>query len=1080
MNKKFWIVGLALIAAVICAVVFFFVPNNKYNQAQSLLTEHRYEEALKLYQELGSYKDARHMAEGGLQFKYAEYLLEKEEYEAASAQFAAAAEYNYADAAQRRYEPYYLLGEKLLQEGRYEEAVLAFANAKNYKDAKERIGDPYYQEAEKLLKEELYDKAAESFVKAGAVDRVGEPYYLQAEQLLREGDYESASKAFAQAGAYQDARAQILEPYYAQAEKLLKEEQYAEASTAFARAQSYKDAAERIGEPYYIQAEKSLAAESFEDAAKYFSKAGDFRDAAERIGEVFYTEAEKLLKEEHYKEASAAFAEAGDYKDAKERVLEPYYAEAVKLLKEGKAKEADEAFAKAGDYRDAAQRIGEAYYALALRQMESGDYDAASDAFRAAGNFSDARQRILEPYYVQGTRLLEEKLYKEAAAAFQQASDIKDAQQQAEQAIIAWMDEMGGEGKAGEAAQTLLQDHPETAHTDIQAFADRLLKKDAPLQAAAALKADLAGEGSKEKLYQIAEILFADKQFAAAKDLFALLGDFRDSKKQLTEVCSAEAAALVEQGKYDEAIARYESIGDEASKQQAKEAAKRAADQLLAQGDFEAAIAAYDALGESEAVTDASYRYAAHLFNAKHYTEAAALFAKLKGHEDSEEKEKLSRYELAKEQLSKKQFVAAAGLFLQLKDYQDCAEQLLEARYRASAEQLEKNAFEKAIAGFSALENYKDSKEKALYAHYEYALALLRENKIKEALDELKKSGYDPGSHPEWIKTAYAAALKCLADGDFESAMKLFRMLLGYEDSNARLQEIAQHYIEKQNYEKALTALKDIHKEEGVPKLLCQIGKKYSESGDLLRAYPLYKASASYPESRKYLHSTVMKLKERAAKNYEDGRLEEQLALLKLLYEQGDLPKEELVGAEFIHFLTQVDHFNFGSFQNRTLYWHPLTFAHGRLLCIAADPVNTMPINGHDTPLINNWLSGFSSTFERRTERKHVVRTFLLRMNARQKYMGSEGSINVISYAQAKLKEDPEDFWTTSKTKSFHGYYIYDLEQREFVGNLENKNHLIHPALDLRFSEELMELLCGEGYAFYDVEGRELKFKPSV
>lgn len=170
----------------------------------------------------------------------------------------------------------------------------------------------------------------------------------------------------------------------------------------------------------------------------------------------------------------------------------------------------------------------------------------------------------------------------------------------------------------------------------------------------------------------------------------------------------------MEQGKYDEAIALYESIASEAAKQQAKEAAKRAADQLLAQGDFKAAITAYDALGESEAVADARYRYAAHLLNGRHYTEAAALFAKLKGHKDSEEKEKLSRYELAKEQLSKKQFAAAAELFLQLKDYRDSAEQLLEARYGTGAEQLEKNAFEKAIAGFSALKNYKGSKNKAL------------------------------------------------------------------------------------------------------------------------------------------------------------------------------------------------------------------------------------------------------------------------------------------------------------------------------------------------------------------------------
>lgn len=65
-------------------------------------------------------------------------------------------------------------------------------------------------------------------------------------------------------------------------------------------------------------------------------------------------------------------------------------------------------------------------------------------------------------------------------------------------------------------------------------------------------------------------------------------------------------------------------------------------------------------------------------------------------------------------------------------------------------------------------------------------------------------------------------------------------------------------YIAKRGYKKTLTALKDIHEEESMPKLLCEIGKN-TQNGDLLRAYPLCQVSAGYRESLKYLHEAQRK-----------------------------------------------------------------------------------------------------------------------------------------------------------------------------------------------------------------------------
>ena len=120
----------------------------------------------------------------------------------------------------------YMKAKKLLNEGNYQEAIIAFEAMDGYKDSAEQI----------ILAKDAMNKAQK------------EHEYAQAERLLAEGDYIGARNAFLKLGDYQDSaqKAQeAVEPLYTQAEKLANEGNLYEAAVAFFEIQEYKDSWQR-------------------------------------------------------------------------------------------------------------------------------------------------------------------------------------------------------------------------------------------------------------------------------------------------------------------------------------------------------------------------------------------------------------------------------------------------------------------------------------------------------------------------------------------------------------------------------------------------------------------------------------------------------------------------------------------------------------------------------------------------------------------------------------------------------------------------------------------------------------------
>jgi len=175
-----------------------FVPyqEEKYQEAEALLTAGDYDAAATVFKSLGNYKDSAARADEAIETKY----------EAIEAQHAEA----------------YAAAEALLTVGDYDAAVRAFEKLGDYKDSAKRIEDVY--EA----------KNAEA--------------YAQAEDLLAKGKYDEAEAAFRGLGDFRDSRIRISdvveaknESAYQEAAALYDSGEYALAYEKFRVLKGYKD-----------------------------------------------------------------------------------------------------------------------------------------------------------------------------------------------------------------------------------------------------------------------------------------------------------------------------------------------------------------------------------------------------------------------------------------------------------------------------------------------------------------------------------------------------------------------------------------------------------------------------------------------------------------------------------------------------------------------------------------------------------------------------------------------------------------------------------------------------------------------
>lgn len=153
--------------------------------------------------------------------------------------------------------------------------------------------------------------------------------------------------------------------------------------------------------------------------------------------------------------------------------------------------------------------------------------------------------------------------------------------------------------------------------------------------------------------YKKAESLLVSGRYEEASAAFEALGNYRDSRQRVQDCEIAEKEAeieanyqaankLVEEGKFEEAIAAFENLGDyKNSKDRITEVKYLSAIALENAGNYDEAIAAFQMLGDykdsSNQISGMLYIKAQNLREADNNSCAAILFGKLGNYKDAQE-----------------------------------------------------------------------------------------------------------------------------------------------------------------------------------------------------------------------------------------------------------------------------------------------------------------------------------------------------------------------------------------------------------------------------------------------------------
>lgn len=149
----------------------------------------------------------------------------------------------------------------LMNDGKYEEAIVAFEAMDGYKDSVEQITECRYDAAVMLMNEGQYSEAIAVFESIDcykdSADRLDECHYSNALALMREKKYQEAITAFEVIVGYKDSKAQIKSCQialkninYTDALALVGESKYEEAYTKFKNLNGYKDSTQKIDDIY--------------------------------------------------------------------------------------------------------------------------------------------------------------------------------------------------------------------------------------------------------------------------------------------------------------------------------------------------------------------------------------------------------------------------------------------------------------------------------------------------------------------------------------------------------------------------------------------------------------------------------------------------------------------------------------------------------------------------------------------------------------------------------------------------------------------------------------------------------------
>ena len=717
-----------------------------------------------------------------------------------------------------------------------------------------------------------------------------EQAYVDAMNLLIDGSYLQAKDAFSALHNLLDSEERAKEAGYRAAGMLEEQGQADQASALFAELGDYRDSASRVTEPYHKLALQLMEKEAWQDAETAFEKAGESESGHLLIQKTQYELAQAMLDVQDYEKASTLFALAGDYLDSAQRVQTVLISRGDKLLEDGDFKAAIAAYEKAYPTEEAWQRIQKAHYTWAVSLEASGDRSAASEQFALAGTYEDAQARIREPFDLHGDALASQGAYGEAVDAYLEAG-INEKTTQKIHAMLDGLKERHLYDTAMEAADHI---EPEESAADCKADimlhkAEYLLSEQKWEEASDAFALSSMPERSEEPFEVYASNLIEAGRFDDALAVYDTMGDTKHARDLIHSARIRQANDLTALGSYDDAYRILLSIGEP---DLALNVYLLEGDALLEKGYFDAAVAAYTKAGDTRAVTDriARCRYAQgkQLLEKKQYRDAALAFEAAGAYEDAESQKKDAFTLAAVEQINSENYAEAADLYTALGDAK-----MAKAAYYANAQQLlTLGKWEEASAAFIRAGDYEDAATRITEPYMTAGNQLAVQGLYDEAIAMYAKAG--EAAHEKILALHYQRALQYEAEGKPELASSEFVAAGEYLDASLRVSgtfmDSGDAFLKVGRFSDAINAFSRAG--SAAAEKLAEAHYLYAEScaarGEWSEAEKQYLAAGEYENAGERLHEMYLAAGKALAAQ---GNLKESISM----YMKSGLDSEETV-----------------------------------------------------------------------------------------------------------------------------------------------------------------------------------------
>ena len=674
----------------------------KYEDAQKLVREGAYDEAITAFTEIDGYEDSS---------KYLMYIKAIQMAENSQRDLAVSTLTTLGDFADSKMLAIYYQAQEDEAKQEYESADALYRTIATFKDSAERIA---------AIPDLILDRDfANSKIQ---VERYGDCSAMIA--LL--GETYSADENKMKQQIYDYAQERLECKGYDTAYELFQALSWCK----------YNDSAVRMKDVVYAYAQDEMSQGEYQTALDTLSSLTDYPAAEEPIRECRYQLAMQAEADGRYARAYAEYTDLGEYKDCPDKAarFENEYAAASALLAGGEYDNAKSAFEALKDYADAEKMAKESVYQKGKKQLADGQFDEAKATFESLEDYADAQTMVKESVYQKGEKLLADKQFDEAKATFETLKDYADAQTMAKESVyrkgkkqlavgqydlaLSTFSTLGTYKKAYDNA-SYAQSRIDMKKGDYQKALDGLVKL-------IRYGYQEAEEPILECRYQLAAQAENNGQYAQAYAEYIDLGEYKDCADRAAKFENDYATAqnLLDAGDYDQAEACFEALKDYAdASTMAQEAAYQKGKKQLADGQFDEAKATFDTLGAYSDTKEQILAIGEHYYATRQYEQAEAIYVKVSAAQQL--------YELGQYYESQDDLPNAIRVYGEAGTYENAQNQVTvlqrEEDYRTAEALCQEKEWQEAKAIYERLTGYKDTESKIAMCDKEIEAAAVRD-----------------------------------------------------------------------------------------------------------------------------------------------------------------------------------------------------------------------------------------------------------------------------------------------------------------------------------------------------------------